>query len=142
MTHNDSAIHEPVMSTLTVWKTLHGDVGTEDQRLLVARLQRDADTPAMMAFDKHLQLAFTSTTMATMLGYKPANMKGMELAAFMPQPFGYLHQRWIKEMDGDGKRAQGASCRGGGVQTLLTSTGSVVTARLCITSKEVKGTVM
>lgn len=70
--------------------------GTEDQRLLVARLHRKSEVPAMMAFDRHLGLVFANMSMGALLGHKVAAMKGMELAKFMPQPFGYLHQRWIK----------------------------------------------
>ncbi len=59
-------------------------------------LQRTAEMPSMMVFDRHNHCAFANTGMASLLGYKVTAMKGMDIAKFMAQPFGYLHHRWIK----------------------------------------------
>ena len=67
--------------------------GTEDQRLLVATMRRTSPAECLAVFNHKGKLIYSNSTMATLLGYKTAKMKGMDISELMEPPFGCLHHR-------------------------------------------------
>ena len=110
--------------------------GTSEQRLLVVTMKRTAPTEALAVFDYKGSLLFSNSVFASMLGYESGKIAGRNIASFIEQPYGYLHQRWIKDQDSKVTKPTPGGCRSGLPFKLLTSSGTHVTARLGITLKE------
>ncbi len=49
--------------------------------------------------------------LASMLGYKVPELKRLDLAALLPQPYGLLHNKWLKDADTMLPKNSPASCR-------------------------------
>lgn len=110
--------------------------GTSEQRLLVVTMKRTAPTEALAVFDHKGSLLFSNSVFASMLGYESNKIAGKNIATFIEQPYGYLHQRWIKDQDSKVTKPTPGGCRSGLPFRLLTSSGTHVTAKLGITLKE------
>lgn len=80
--------------------------GTDDQRLLVVKMHRLAETAAMAAFDAKGRVIYANTPLASMLGYQLRALRDKDISQLLPPPYGTLHLRWIKVASG--AAAQGA----------------------------------
>jgi PAS domain S-box-containing protein len=54
------------------------------------------DPQALAVFNHKGKLLFGNRPFANMLGYEVSIMAGMNISSFMEQPYGQLHQRWLK----------------------------------------------
>eukprot|EP00967_Tisochrysis_lutea_P082895 scaffold114924_cov22-Tisochrysis_lutea.AAC.1 len=72
-----------------------------------------------------------------MLGRQPEEMVHMDMHDIMPQPFGLMHPKWMKDQEQRPTRPPPSSCRAGVVQTLLSANGAHVHARLKMSIREV-----
>ncbi|KAF5843180.1 hypothetical protein DUNSADRAFT_1607 [Dunaliella salina] len=71
-----------------------------------------------------------------MLGRQPEEMVHLEMHDIMPQPFGLMHPKWMKDQEQRPTRPPPSSCRAGVVQTLLSANGAHVHARLKMSIRE------
>ncbi|KXZ48338.1 hypothetical protein GPECTOR_28g744 [Gonium pectorale] len=115
--------------------------GTAGQRLLVLNMVRRGELFPTIVFDHHGRVLFCNQALCSLIGTKPKDMRGRDIGSLLPQPFGYLHHRWIKdaEMAPMGARTPPSSCRAGAVHSLVSSNGVHVPVRVVITSREVSG---
>ncbi|KAG2422329.1 hypothetical protein HXX76_016114 [Chlamydomonas incerta] len=123
--------------------TLRVDMGgTDDQRLLVLSMTRRGETPPMIVFDHHGRALFANQALCSLLGTKPKDMRGRDMASLLPQPFGLLHHRWIKDAEGALAKPPSSSCRAGAVHSLLSANGVHVPVRMAISSRDMAGVSM
>ncbi|GIL79405.1 hypothetical protein Vretimale_18290 [Volvox reticuliferus] len=114
--------------------------GTADQRLLVLNMARAGEVVPTMVLDHHGRVLFANQALCSLLGTKPKDMRGRDLGTLMPQPFGYLHHRWIKDAEmAVSTKPPPSSCRAGAVHSLVSSNGVHVPVRMIITSRELPG---
>ncbi|KAG2487286.1 hypothetical protein HYH03_014127 [Edaphochlamys debaryana] len=113
--------------------------GTGDQRLLVLAMTRRDDVVATIVFDHHGRVLFANQALCSLLGTKPKDMRGKEIATLLPQPYGYLHARWFKEAETSLVKPPPSSCRANAVHSLVSSNGVHVPVRSIITSREIGG---
>ncbi|GLI68263.1 hypothetical protein VaNZ11_012618, partial [Volvox africanus] len=114
--------------------------GTADQRLLVLNMTRMGEVVPTMVLDHHGRVLFANQALCSLLGTKPKDMRGRDLGSLIPQPFGYLHHRWIKDAEMSvSNRPPPFSCRAGAVHSLVSSNGVHVPVRMVITSRELPG---
>ncbi|PNH00227.1 hypothetical protein TSOC_013962, partial [Tetrabaena socialis] len=113
--------------------------GTTDQRLLVLLMTRRGPIIPTMVFDHHGRVLFANQAVCSLLGTKPKDMRGRDIATLLPEPFGFLHHRWIKEAGVAITRPPPASCRAGISHALVSSNGVHVPVRMKITGREIGG---
>jgi hypothetical protein len=83
--------------------------GTKDQRLLGLVLRPEEPPPLAAALDPKGHLLWVSATLAQALGHKPHALRGKELGALLPPPWGALHYKWLRVGGaGGGEGALGA----------------------------------
>eukprot|EP00198_Chlamydomonas_reinhardtii_P011170 XP_001700507.1 predicted protein [Chlamydomonas reinhardtii] len=116
--------------------------GTDDQRLLVLSITRRGETSPMIVFDHHGRALFANQALCSLLGTKPKDMRGRDMASLLPQPFGLLHHRWIKDAEGALTKPPPSSCRAGAVHSLLSANGVHVPVRMAISSRDMAGVSM
>lgn len=80
--------------------------------------------------------------LCSLLGTKPKDMRGRDMASLLPQPFGLLHHRWIKDAEGALTKPPPSSCRAGAVHSLLSANGVHVPVRMAISSRDMAGVSM
>lgn len=114
--------------------------GTETQRILVVTMKRLAATTPLLVFSSRGRVTYSNTSAANMLGYASADMKGKDISAFLPQPFGLLHHKWLKELQAGGGRPAPGSCRNAITHTMVTSNGTNIPVHLDISAHAVSET--
>ncbi len=87
----------------------------------------------------NLHLCVNGQALCSLLGTKPKDMRGRDMASLLPQPFGLLHHRWIKDADGSLTKPPPSSCRAGAVHSLLSANGVHVPVRMAISSRDFAG---
>lgn len=70
--------------------------GTKDQRLLGVVLRPHEPPPLAAALDPKGHLLWVSASLAQALGHKPHALRGKELGALLPPPWGALHFKWLR----------------------------------------------
>lgn len=112
--------------------------GTSDQRLLLLSMTRMGETASqpMVVFDHHGMVLFANGALCTLIGTKPKDLRGRNISSLLPQPFGYLHHRWIKDAEMSIAKPPPFSCRAAAVHSLVSSNGVHVPVRMTISSHE------
>lgn len=104
-------------------------------------MTRVGEVVPIMVLDHHGRVLFANLALCSLLGTKPKDIRGRDLGTLMLQPFGYLHHRWMKDVESEvaSHRPPPSSCRAGAVHSLLSSNGVHVPLRMVISSRELPG---
>ena len=59
-------------------------------------MKRLKDNEAMAVFDKKGKILYGNSPLASLLGYKVSALAGICISTIMEQPYGQLHELWLK----------------------------------------------
>ncbi|GAX73194.1 hypothetical protein CEUSTIGMA_g647.t1 [Chlamydomonas eustigma] len=112
--------------------------GTEDQRLLVITMKRLAEIVPLAVFNHKGVITYGNSELAQMIGYDVTALSGMNISQLMEQPYGYLHQRWLKDQQSvdTARKPTPSGCRAKQAFNLLSSFGTYVPVRMAIKEHE------
>jgi PAS domain S-box-containing protein len=111
--------------------------GTENNRILIYNIRRKAESSAehMMVTDSKGKIVFTTSGMAEMVDYPIKKLvSGMNIKQLIAQPFGELHERWMKHRS---VKIPPGSCRGNHTVLLVDAAGTHIPVKCEITDQVV-----
>lgn len=109
--------------------------GTENNRILIYSISRRAENDLLMITDLRGKIVFSTTQTAEMLNYSPKKLHGMNIRQLIAQPFGELHEKWMKH---PGIKVPPGSCRGHHTVVMVDSQGLNVPVRCHIIDRTVE----
>ncbi len=59
-------------------------------------MKRSAAMMPLAVFDEKGTVKFCNSPFAHLIGYHIKDVAGMNISKFMEQPYGFLHQKWLK----------------------------------------------
>jgi len=90
----------------------HFRVGSECW-VLWTRHHRIHDTSPLLQRAAQGRIEYVNNHFATMLGRQPEDMVGLDMQDILPQPFGLMHPKWMRDQEQRPTRPPPSSCRWG-----------------------------
>jgi transcriptional regulator of aromatic amino acid metabolism len=70
--------------------------GSAGNRILVACMRRLQEPRAVVAIDHRGCIAFATAAVSSILGHRPAELRGREFRALLCPPYNALHTKWLR----------------------------------------------